>query len=108
MKQLVVLNVVKGFFIFLEGHTFFMAIFQLAHTTYVFSSETSFSMKALSSPDPCCSLDSNRTFSHPYSVEVELILVNLLASRISLKCQIFLHLIKDEIGTYSFYGGKKM
>lgn len=112
VKQ-VVLNVVKGFLIFLEGYPFLVIIGKGAswpiHLHFLFSDFFQHE-GLLSSPSPRCSLDSSRTFSHPYFCRgrVELILVKFLASRVRLECQIFLHLIKDETRPYSFCGGEKM
>lgn len=69
-KQLVVLNVVRGFLLFLEGYPFFVMIAKgaswLIHLHFLF--RDFFQREGLVYPKcvPRCSLDSSRTFSHPY------------------------------------------
>lgn len=109
VKQPVVLNIVKGFLVFLEGYPFFVMIAKDAswhiHLNFLF--RDFFQHKGLAStPNLCCSPGRNRAFSHPYFCRGRINLMKLLlAGRVSLKCQVFLHLMKDET---SFCGGKKL
>lgn len=95
-----VLTVVKGFLIYLEGNPFFMMIAEGAswpRRLHFSLSKLLLSVKASYLPQILSAvLTAIEHFHIHISVEVELILVKLLASRVSFICQIFFHLIKDE------------
>lgn len=95
-----VLTVVKGFLIYLEGNPFFVMIAEGAswpRRLHFSLSKLLLSMKASYLPQILSAVLTAIEHLHiRISVEVELILVKLLASRVSFVCQIFFHLMKDE------------